>query len=118
MQRFIHYDYSPHEWAISLTTERNCGDTCGGAFYFADYGIRVAGAPNTLIAWKQRQYHGTSLQDLDPSDADPPFSQWGLAIVTSTRMLSIYNKWKEGKISAAVAGKEVAGDPHVVTARK
>ncbi|KAF8331270.1 hypothetical protein F5887DRAFT_895022 [Amanita rubescens] len=111
--RFIHYDNSPHEWAISLTTERNHDDTHGGAFYFAEYGIRVAGAPNTLIAWKQRQFHGTSLQNLDPDDPTPPFSQRGFAIVTSTRLLNTYKKWKENKITAAEARATITdADPH------
>jgi hypothetical protein len=83
MCRAIHYDKSPHEWAISMTTERNQPNIYGGAFYFAKHGVRVAGAPNTLVAWKQRQYHGTSLQDIDPEDPSPAFSQRGLAIVTS-----------------------------------
>src|SRR6266576_2645886 len=108
-----HYDNSPHEWAISLTTERNHDDTHGGAFYFAEYGIRVAGAPNALIAWKQRQFHGTSLQNLDPGDPTPPFSQRGLAIVTSTRLLNTYKKWKENKITAAEARATITdADPH------
>ena len=113
VQRFIHCDRSPHEWAISLTTEHNQDDTYGGAFYFADYGIRVAGASNTLIAWKQKQYHGTSLQNLDPDDPAPPFSQCGLAIVTSTHLLNTYNRWKEKKITAAEARATITvADPH------
>ena len=107
LQRYIHRDNSPHEWAISLTTERNCDDTNGGAFYFAEHGVRVAGAPNTIIAWRQTQYHGTSLQNLDPKDSKPLFSQRGLAIVTSPRLLNTYQRWKDGQISLAEAREEI-----------
>ena len=46
----MHYDNSPHNWAISLTTERTHNNAYGGAFYFGEYGVRIAGAPNTIVA--------------------------------------------------------------------
>jgi hypothetical protein len=111
MHSAIHYDNSPHDWAISLTTERTHGDNAydGGAFYFAEYGVHVAGAPNTILAWRQKQYHGTSLQDLDPRDPNPQFSQRGLAIVTSSGLLNTYMAWKEKKISTAEAKEAIIG---------
>ena len=104
----MHYDNLPHNWAISLTTERTHNNAYGGAFYFAEYGVRVAGAPNTIVAWLQKQYHGTSLQDLNPKDPSPQFSQRGLAIVTSSRLLNTYMAWKENKISATEARNRIA----------
>src|SRR6266576_6777691 len=119
MHSAIHYDNSPHDWAISLTTERTHGDNAydGGAFYFAEYGVRVAGAPNTIIAWRQQQYHGTSLQDIDPLDPKPIFSQRGLAIVTSSRLLNTYIAWKKGQITASDASDRIingSGDPDII----
>ena len=103
LQRYIHCDNSPHEWVISLTTECNFDDTNGGAFYFAEHGVCVAGAPNTIIAWRQTQYHGTSLQNLDPKDSKLLFSQRGLAIVISPHLLNTYQHWKDGQIPLAKA---------------
>ena len=118
IHRAIHRDNSPHQWAILLTTERNqSSDAFGGAFYFSEYGVRVAGAPNTLIAWKQQQYHGTSLQDIDPLDPKPIFSQRGLAIVTSSRLLNTYIAWKKGEITTRDARDRIingSGDPDII----
>lgn len=64
--RVIHKEYQPHEWAISWTTCRTGDESFEGAFYMAKYGIHVAGATNTLVAWKPQDFHGTSLQKVDP----------------------------------------------------
>ena len=79
----MHYDNSPHNWAILLTTEQTHNNAYGGAFYFAEYGVCIAGAPNTIVAWLQKQYHGTSL-------------------------LNTYMAWKENKISATEARNRIA----------
>jgi hypothetical protein len=91
-----------------LTTERDPGsDSYGGAFYMAQHGIRIAGAENTIVAWRHKLYHGTSLQDVDPLDENPPFSQRGLAIITSSQLLKTYVDWKAGQITTQKARSEI-----------
>ena len=125
-----------------FVTEHTQNDAAGGAFYFAQHGVRIAGAPNTIVAWKQHQFHGTSLQDcplgcignsrgippmipksartvqdVDPANEEPAFSQRGLAIVTSSRLLKTYDTWKAGRCSAKEARDEIIsgeGDDDII----
>ena len=62
----------------------------------AKYGIRVAGATNTLVAWKPKDFHGTSLQKVDPADEVSTFWQTGLAIVTSPRIIKVWQDYQRG----------------------
>jgi len=67
------------------------------------YRIRIAGASNTLVAWKPSEPHGTSLQDFSPEDEDPSFFQRGLAFVTSARLPAIWAKYQAAELSHAEA---------------
>ena len=48
---------------ISFTCESTAPVSAGGNFYLAQYGILVEAAPNTLVAWKVRDWHGTTLPE-------------------------------------------------------
>jgi hypothetical protein len=98
--RAIHNDKQPHEWAISWNTSRTFPDPShGGNFFFAEYGIRVQNAPNTLIAWKPQKRHGTSLQKVNPNTPPTDFQQIGLAIVTSNRLPAAWRLYQRNKMT-------------------
>ncbi|KAF8809194.1 hypothetical protein BYT27DRAFT_7284279 [Phlegmacium glaucopus] len=101
--RAIHYEHQPHHFAVSFTVSRSHDHSAGGHFYMSRYGIRIASAPNTLIAWIPSEPHGTSLQNFSPGDSDPDFFQRGLAFVTSSRLPSIWAKYQKARLSHAEA---------------
>ncbi|XP_006457687.1 hypothetical protein AGABI2DRAFT_45050, partial [Agaricus bisporus var. bisporus H97] len=74
--RYIHFESQPHTWAVSLTTLRSFDPaistlSAGGHFYISAYGIRIQSAPGTLIAWRPKDWHGTSLFHLNPDVHSP-----------------------------------------------
>lgn len=107
--RAIHCEKQPHRFAVSLTTKRNAGDEAGGHFLVPNYGIRIRGAPNTLVAWIPSEPHGTSLQDYSPQEEEPTFSQRGIAFVTSARLKSVWEKHQLKLVDQAGALEELYG---------
>jgi hypothetical protein len=110
-----HYEHQPHKWAFAWTVSRSHGNSAGGHFYIACYGIRVESAPNTLVAWMPNDSHGTTLQACRPADDDPSFYQKGLSFVTSNRLKTVWRNYQDKLISWAEAmdslyGPGVAGD--------
>ncbi|KAH0583320.1 hypothetical protein H2248_011188 [Termitomyces sp. 'cryptogamus'] len=82
--RAIHHEHRPHQFAIAWRTSRNKKADPGAHFPLAKFGIRMRSAPNTLVAWKPRQPHGTSLPDFYPWETNPELAQRGLSFVTSS----------------------------------
>jgi hypothetical protein len=80
----------------------------GGHFFLAQYHIRVESAPNTLVIWQPRHWHGTSLQKFSPFDDKPGFYQRGMAFVTSNRLKNVWNRYVWGQLSSDEAQKELA----------
>jgi len=109
----IHREDQPHKWAIAWTTERTREDDIGGAFFNAQYGIRVSGAKNTLIAWQPDHFHGTSLQYFSPEDDNPDCVQRGLAIVTPKRLPKVWSQYKEKKINRQDATRSIYRDEEI-----
>ena len=97
-------------WTFSWWTEQTRGDDIGGAFYVAQYGIRISGAKNTLIAW---QPDGTSLQLFSPDDDDPECCQRGLAIVTPKRLPHVWKKYKQNEINRQEATRSIYRDEEI-----
>ncbi|KAF7779006.1 hypothetical protein Agabi119p4_3351 [Agaricus bisporus var. burnettii] len=73
----------------------------GGHFYVAEYGVRVRAAANTIIAWRPKDYHGTSLFSFDGENRGKQFYQRGLSFVTSNRLPKAMQLLKEDKIKEA-----------------
>ncbi|RDB28016.1 hypothetical protein Hypma_002267 [Hypsizygus marmoreus] len=99
--RPIHFETQPHKYAASWTLSRDVGVAGGMHFYFAKYGVRVQAAPNTVIVWIPTEPHGTCLPNYHPRDSKSPFSQRGLAFVTSNRLPSIWQSYIEGRLTHA-----------------
>lgn len=75
----------------------------GGHFYISSYGIRIQAAPGTLIAWRPKDWHGTSLFHFNPDIRSPQkhYHQHGLCIVTGNRVVNTIKKWRAGRLTEA-----------------
>jgi len=56
------------------------GKYAGGNFLISSHSIKVEAATDTVVVWKPKACHGTSLMDRDPGN--PMIVQAGLTIVT------------------------------------
>lgn len=96
--RIMHKEHQPHQYAIAWTVRRDHPPEAGGHFYIATYKMRIQAAANMLVVWLPTDVHGMSLQDLDPMEKNPQFLQTGVAIVTPSRLPSVWKKFCEGEI--------------------
>ncbi|KAF6745330.1 hypothetical protein DFP72DRAFT_824582 [Ephemerocybe angulata] len=109
--RAVHNENQGHKYAIAWTTYKGGTDVRGGNFFLASYGILILLAQDTAFAWQPAFYHTTSLGAYDPTFdvtelEEPTYNQQGVAFVTSSRLASMFAKWKALNIS----GKEkIAG---------
>lgn len=107
MLRSVHHESQPHKFAISWTISRTLLPNQGGHFYNCDYGVRVQGSADTIVAWDPSQWHGTSLQDYPPTTQIlSDYNQTGLAIVTSNRISQVWEKYMEEKLTLEELDKE------------
>lgn len=98
----------PHEYAISLTLKRSLKNHQGGHFYLASYGLKVESAEDTVIVWRPKDWHGTSLQEYPPSSQKiSEFNQTGLAFVMSNRLSTVWKKYADSCITREEAEKEL-----------
>lgn len=101
----IHNESQAHKYAIAFVSGRNAPPNGGGHFYLAQYGIRIALAPNTLFVWQPAQYHGTSLFEQLPGDT--AILQSGLSIVTSNRLPGLWKRHQEKAVSQEQIGEQL-----------
>ena len=86
----------PYKFAIAWTISRTLAKHQGGHFYNSDYGIRVMGGSDSLVAWDPSHFHGTSLQEYSPtSNMVSQFYQVGLACVTPNHIPGLWKKYAE-----------------------
>lgn len=95
----------------------------GGNFFLSSYGIRIQAAPNTLIAWKPTDWHGTSLYHINPFEkAQAKHHQRGLAFVTGNRLANAMAKGEDIEEEAdfvhAAPEKPTEGDSEDIKAQK
>jgi len=62
--RFIHWETSSYKYAVAWTTMRDpqLGSDGGGHFFICTHGIKVEASADSVVVWKPRLWHGTSLQ--------------------------------------------------------
>ncbi|TFK72410.1 hypothetical protein BDN72DRAFT_749459, partial [Pluteus cervinus] len=110
--RAIHTERQPIPWAFSWTTSRrdNKGTLSGGSFFMSKYGIRIAGAANSLIFWNPQEPHGTGLQDYDPGDGNPGFFQAGLCAFVPNRLPKVWKQYRDNELTHAQAMQELEKD--------
>ena len=100
LYRAVHHEYQLHKFAISWTISRSLPDNDGGHFYNCDYGVRVKGGPDTVVAWHPSHWHGTSLQNYHPdTQVVSDFNQAGLSIFTPNRLSNLWKKYSQKELS-------------------
>lgn len=115
IHRFIHKERTPHPYAISWTTHRECHQNVGSDFYLCQYAVRVRSAADTFIVWPPKDYHGTSLPCCTPASADDDvegFSQVSLAMVTPPGLVGQWKRVQAKEISCKQAEDHVAMGTH------
>lgn len=105
--RAIHKERAPHKYSLFWTTDRSLGEAEGGNFFISDYGIRIRGARNTMVAWQTTMFHGTSLAKLESIDSGRGRGQVGLSIVSPNRLLNIWQRYMDKKIDGNDLEKEL-----------
>jgi len=105
--RAIHKEGAPHQYSLFWTTDRSLGDGEVGNFFISDYGIRIQGAKNTMVAWQTKMFHGTSLAKLESIDSNRGRGQVGLSIVSPSRLLNIWQRYMAQKIDENDLEKEL-----------
>jgi len=107
--RAIHKEGAPHKYSLFWTTDRSLREDEGGNFLISDSGIRIQleGAKNTMVAWQTKMFHGTSLAKLESIDSDRGRGQVGLSIVSSSRLLGIWERYMDEKIDGSDLEKEL-----------
>ena len=82
------------------------GPTGGGNFFIASYGIRIQGAANSVVAWKTKDWHGTTLPIKGPTCLNGNLRQSGLGISTPAKLPKLWKKYVEGEITINDAESE------------
>lgn len=109
LYRAVHYEHQLHRFAISWTISRSLSDNDGGHFYNCDYGVRVKGGSDTVVAWHPSHWHGTSLQNYHPdTQVVSDFNQAGLSIFTPNRLSNLWKKYSQKELSLEQLKKEWA----------
>lgn len=105
--RFIHREGSKHKFAVSWTTMRDprLAEDGGGNFFVCKYGVKVEASADSVVVWRPRDWHGTSLQRRDPKN--PEVFQAGLSIVTPIGVSRLWDEVREEKISLEEARKKM-----------
>jgi len=62
---------------------------------------------NTMVAWQTTMFHGTSLAKLESIDSDRGRGQVGLSIVSSNRLLNIWQRYMDKKLYGNDLEKEL-----------
>ncbi|KAL9112652.1 MAG: hypothetical protein Q9187_007746, partial [Circinaria calcarea] len=105
-EKYSHYERGDRDaWVFSLTTNFNGDADHGGTFYYADYGVMVRNARNTLIAHKSSNLHGTTVHEFNPRN--PDLVHRGMSQTTSGRLRGAYEKFVAGQ---SVDTEPISGD--------
>jgi len=81
------------------------GSDGGGHFFICTHGIKVEAATDSVVVWKPRSWHGTSLQKRDPNN--PAIFQAGLAIVTPSGVSRLWKEVQEKKLTLEEARRKI-----------
>jgi len=75
-------------------------------FYNADYGVRIQGGPDTVVAWDPEHWHGTSLQNYSPTtQVISTLNQTGLSIFTQ----NAFQAFGKNMMSSSCKGASAKG---------
>ena len=77
----------------------------GGHFFICSHAIKVEAATDTVVVWRPKSLHGTSLQQRDPEETE--IFQAGLAIVTPPGVVRLWEEERDEKITLEEARAKV-----------
>ena len=62
----MHREGSSHKYPVSWTTIRDpqLGPDADGNFFVCTHGTKVEAAADTVVVWRPKLWHGTSLQNV------------------------------------------------------
>ena len=90
--RFCHNESNATKYCFAWTTSQQNDVHEGGEFFIADYAIQVQLSSDTMVVWRGKDYHGTTLPHYDPKWLDRDFHQVGLSIAISGRIRKLFEQ--------------------------
>jgi len=99
--RYMYTEKNGNEYVAFWNLARTHGTEAGANFFIASYGIRICNAPDSHVAFRALDSHGTSLP-IRTND----FMQTGPAFLISNRLAKQWNNYVESKGSI----KEIEDD--------
>ncbi|KAG0126489.1 hypothetical protein HOY82DRAFT_542595 [Tuber indicum] len=99
--RYMHTEKNDNKFVAFWNIARTSDSTDGANFFIASYGIRIHNAPDSHVAFRATDSHGTSLP-IRSND----FMQTGPAFLIGNRLATQWQKYREGKVS----GREIEND--------
>ncbi|PUU76537.1 hypothetical protein B9Z19DRAFT_990265 [Tuber borchii] len=99
--RYMHTEKNGNQYVAFWNLARTHGTEAGANFFIASYGIRICNSPDSHVAFRAADSHGTSLP-LRTND----FMQTGPAFLIGNRLAQQWKKFVQG----AVSDKEIEDD--------
>ncbi|KAH9929874.1 uncharacterized protein BXZ73DRAFT_90342 [Epithele typhae] len=100
--RRVHREGSPHQYVASWTINRPVADL-GGNFFIPAFGIMIKSASNSLVFWKPKLLHCTSLRSFGTQEQLDNIYELGLTFATSPRLPSAWEKYVAANYSDEAA---------------
>ncbi|KAJ3573992.1 hypothetical protein NP233_g2057 [Leucocoprinus birnbaumii] len=105
--RHGHLEHQPHKFVAAWTTSRATDPSVspfnnGGHFYMASHGVRIQASGNSLIIFRPKFIHCTSLTLQSPRIPVTRYCQRGMAFVSSSRLPKAWSLYLEGKKEEAL----------------
>ena len=88
--RFCHNENNASKYCFAWTTSRQNEVHEGGDFFIVDYRIKVEPSADTMVVWRGKDYHGTTLPHCVPQQLNTNFHQVGLSITISGRVRKLF----------------------------
>jgi len=103
--RYMHTENNGNQYVAFWNLARSHGTAAGANFLIAAYGIRICNSPDSHVAFRAADSHGTSL----PIRAND-FMQTGLAFLIGNRLAQQWQRYAEGAVSRKEIEDGLAGD--------
>ena len=104
--RFCHHESNANKYCFAWTTSRLNKVQEGGEFFIADYSVKIEPSSDTMVVWRGRDYHGTTLPHCDPGRLNTDFHQIGMSITISGRVTKVFEEMEKGGIKSSAELQE------------
>ena len=103
--RYMHAENNGNKFVAFWNLPRTHGTEAGANFFIAAYGIRICNSPDSHVAFRAADSHGTSL----PTRTND-FMQTGIAFLIGNRLAKQWKKYAKDMIPEGGVGGELTGD--------